>query len=258
MVKTAPQKRKTPKRIFLGLLLTVSLLLLGTAFYLFIFVLDPRVFFSRGVLMGVTLSALLFTLLFLCGLLAIVFTIMQKRTFPGLRWLIEKTLLLLYPFVLQIGRFLHITQEKIERSFIEVNNQMAIAGASRLKVKANELLLLFPHCLQHDKCRYKITRQVENCRRCGNCQMAEILRLSSEKGLCVEVVTGGTLARQAVQKHQPRAVIAVACERDLSSGMLDSFPLPVIGIINERPQGPCFNTRVDLKMLEAAIDSLLQ
>jgi hypothetical protein len=258
LVKTASQKRKTPKRIFLGLLLAVSLLLLGTTFYLIIFVQDPRVFFSRGVVMGITVSALLFTLLFLCGLLAIVLTVMQKRTFPGLRWLIEKTLLLLYPFVLQIGRFLHITQEKIERSFIEVNNQMAMAGASRAKVKASELLLLFPHCLQNDKCRYKITRQVENCHRCGNCQMAEILRISSDRGLSVEVVTGGTLARQAVQKHEPRAVIAVACERDLTSGMLDSFPLPVIGIINERPQGPCFNTRLDLKTLETAIDSLLK
>lgn len=236
----------------------MSLLLLGTTFYLIIFVQDPRVFFSRGVVMGITVSALLFTLLFLCGLLAIVLTVMQKRTFPGLRWLIEKTLLLLYPFVLQIGRFLHITQEKIERSFIEVNNQMAMAGASRAKVKASELLLLFPHCLQNDKCRYKITRQVENCHRCGNCQMAEILRISSDRGLSVEVVTGGTLARQAVQKHEPRAVIAVACERDLTSGMLDSFPLPVIGIINERPQGPCFNTRLDLKTLETAIDSLLK
>ena len=242
----------------MGLLLAVSLLLLGATFYLFIFVLDPRVIFTRGVLMGLTFFALLFTLLFLCGLLAIVFTIMRKRTLPGLHWLIDKTLLFLYPFVLQTGRFLHIAREKIERSFIEVNNQMVMAGAPRLKVKADELLLLFPHCLQYDKCPYKITRQVENCRRCGNCQMAEILRLSSDRGLHVEVVTGGTSARQAVQKHRPRAVVAVACERDLSSGMLDTFPLPVIGVINERPQGPCFNTRVDLKVLGAAIDALLQ
>lgn len=207
--------------------------------------------------MGITVSALIFTLLFLCGLLAIVFTIMQQRTFPGLRWLIEKTLLLLYPFVLQFGRLLHIAQVKIERSFIEVNNQMAMAGASRAGVRADELLLLLPHCLQYDQCPYKITRHVENCRRCGKCQMADILRISSAKGLQTEVVTGGTSARQAVQKYKPRAVIAVACERDLTSGMLDSFPLPVIGIINERPQGPCFNTRLDLKALEMAVEALL-
>lgn len=257
MLENAYKKGKTPKRLFLGLLLAVSLLLLGTTFYLVIFVKEPRIFFSRGILLGIIVPALFFTLLFLCGLLAIVLTIMRQRTFPGLRWLIEKTLLFLYPFVLQIGRLLHIAQEKIERSFIEVNNQMAMVGASCVQVKADELLLLFPHCLQYDQCPYKITRRVENCRRCGKCQMADILRISDAKGLHVEVVTGGTMARQAVYKHKPRAIIAVACERDLTSGMLDSFPLPVIGIINERPYGPCFNTRLDLKALEKAINSLL-
>jgi hypothetical protein len=257
LLENAQKKVKTPKRIFLGLLLAVSLLLLGTTFYLVVFAKDPQGGFSWGIVLGMIVPALFFTLLFLCGLLAIVLTIMRNRTFPGLGWLIEKTLLFLYPFVLQIGRLLHIAQEKIERSFIEVNNQMAMAWASRVQVKADELLLLFPHCLQYDQCPYKITRRVENCRRCGKCQMAEILGISAARKLHVEVVTGGTMARQAVHKHRPRVIIAVACERDLTSGMLDSFPLPVIGIVNERPYGPCFNTRLDLKALERAINFLL-
>jgi hypothetical protein len=40
--------------------------------------------------------------------------------------------------------------------------------------------------------------------------------------------------------------VAVACERDLVSGIRDAWPLPVIGLINERPEGPCVNTRVDV------------
>ena len=40
--------------------------------------------------------------------------------------------------------------------------------------------------------------------------------------------------------------MAVACERDLTSGIQDSYPIPVIGVLNERPFGPCRNTRVDL------------
>ena len=71
------------------------------------------------------------------------------------------------------------------------------------------------------------------------------------------MVTGGTLARRAVEEYRPRAVIAVACERDLSSGVLDSFPLPVLGVLNERPQGPCFNTRVDLTALRESLDFFL-
>jgi uncharacterized protein len=45
----------------------------------------------------------------------------------------------------------------------------------------------------------------------------------------------------------------VACERDLSSGLVDTYTLPVLGIPNERPFGPCFNTRVDLEKVKEAI-----
>ena len=71
------------------------------------------------------------------------------------------------------------------------------------------------------------------------------------------VATGGTLARQMVKEIRPKAIIAVACERDLTSGIQDVFPLPVIGVLNERPFGPCFNTRVDIKKVEAAILDIL-
>ncbi len=253
--KNRTADRKIKKRTFLGLLLAALLFLLFMACYLLLFASDRYQVFSRSVVMGLTISTLILTLLFLCGLLAIVLTIMQKRNFPIPRWFMEKTLLLLYPFVLQMGRFMHITQEIIQRSFIEVNNQLVRARS--LKVKASEVLLLIPHCLQNDKCSYKITRNINNCRRCGKCQLAEILRMSSDRGFGVEVVTGGTLARRAIEEYGPRTVIAVACERDLSSGVLDSFPLPVIGVINERPQGPCFNTRVDLTALQEALDYLL-
>lgn len=236
------------------MLLAALLFLFFLAVYLLVFARYPYAIFSRTFVMGLTISTLLLSFLFLCGLLAIVFTILRKRTFPPLKWFMDKTLLLLYPIVLQIGRFMHITQEKIQRSFIEVNNQLV--GARSMKFKTSELLLILPHCLQNDSCTYKITHNVENCRRCGDCQMADILKFTSARGVPVEVVTGGTLARRAVERHAPRAVVAVACERDLSSGVLDSFPLPVFGVLNERPEGPCFNTRVDLNILQEVLDNL--
>ncbi len=67
------------------------------------------------------------------------------------------------------------------------------------------------------------------------------------------MATGGTLARKIVLDARPEAIVAVACERDLSSGIVDTFPMPVMGISNERPFGPCFNTRVDLEKVKEAI-----
>jgi len=49
----------------------------------------------------------------------------------------------------------------------------------------------------------------------------------------------------------------VACERDLTSGIKDCYPLPVIGILNERPFGPCFNTIVDVSKIDAALSQVL-
>ena len=35
------------------------------------------------------------------------------------------------------------------------------------------------------------------------------------------------------------------------------FPLPVIGVLNERPNGPCYNTRADMGKIEEAIRSFI-
>ena len=58
-------------------------------------------------------------------------------------------------------------------------------------------------------------------------------------------------------ERRPRIIIAVACERDLSSGIQDSYPMPVFGITNRRPYGPCYDTDVDLERVEEALKIFL-
>ena len=72
------------------------------------------------------------------------------------------------------------------------------------------------------------------------------------------VVTGGTLARKKVIENKPKAIIAIACERDLTEGILDTNPLPVMGVLNIRPEGPCKNTKVDLVKVIEAIEFFLK
>ena len=72
-------------------------------------------------------------------------------------------------------------------------------------------------------------------------------------GLNVEVVNGGTLARRKVASFRPDGIVAVACERDLTFGIQDVHPIPVYGVINDRPNGPCFNTCVDMHLVEQGI-----
>ena len=244
------------KRTFLGLLLAVLLFFMIAAAYLLLFARDPLAPVSRSVMLVITVTTLTCAALFLFGLFFAILAILQNRTFTRLGWLTGKTLFLLYPLVVYSGRLLRIAQEKIQRSFIAVNNRLVAARQQQLA--AQDVLLLLPHCLQNDNCSYKITRDPANCRRCGRCQLPGLLDLARRKGVVLEVVSGGTLARQAIVRHRPLSIVAVACERDLSSGVLDSFPLPVYGVVNERPQGPCTNTLVDMALLEETLDAILQ
>ena len=56
---------------------------------------------------------------------------------------------------------------------------------------------------------------------------------------------------------KPKVIIGVACERDLSSGIQDSYPIPVFGVFNRRPFGPCYDTDVSLELVEKGIKTFL-
>ena len=144
----------------------------------------------------------------------------------------------------------------MERSFIEVSNHLV--RQKLIRVLPGRLLVLTPHCIQKDTCPHKITRDVHNCKRCGQCQVDALLELTGKFGVNLAVVTGGTLARNVLKTLRPQAVLAIACERDLTSGIQDVFPLPVIGVLNERPFGPCCNTRVDLARVEEILQDMVE
>jgi hypothetical protein len=83
------------------------------------------------------------------------------------------------------------------------------------------------------------------------------LDLSDRYGVHLAIATGGTIARRIVVQVRPKLIIAVACERDLSSGIQDTYPIPVYGVLNERPHGPCLDTNVQLGMVESALKRFL-
>lgn len=138
---------------------------------------------------------------------------------------------------------------EIAKKFLRYNNQITLHRLKGKALSAKDVMVLLPHCLQDYECPIKITSHIDNCKRCGRCVINAIVDLKDEYGMYVNVATGGTLARKYVKEARPKIVIAVACERDLLSGIMDSFPLPVYGIFNERVNGPCYNTLVSIEEL---------
>ncbi len=155
----------------------------------------------------------------------------------------------LYPVFMLLSAFRKDKKEHLQRLIIEMNNRLVV----RERHKTKRILLLLPHCIQIDKCEIRLTHNIYNCKRCGRCEIKDLIDLADDYGLTLFVATGGTLARRIVKDARPEAIVAVACERDLSSGIVDTYPMPVLAIPNERPFGPCFNTRVDLDKVKEAI-----
>lgn len=167
-----------------------------------------------------------------------------------LKFLRGLTLKVLYPLLMLPGSFSKDKKEKLQGFIINLNNKLVRME----KPGAKKILLLLPHCLQVNDCDIRITQNIYNCRRCGKCGINDLIRISEGNNLKLSVATGGNLARKIVMDLRPEAIIAVACERDLSSGVADSFPMPIIGIINERPFGPCVNTKVSMEKVKEAVE----
>ncbi len=242
------------KRIFIGLIVFTVVLITAVTVGLYlipyiglrnIHPLAPKVVcYSMGAVLGVLILGV--------GLL-ILTLVRGKEVFFAAR-LRGIVIEVLFPIMIVLGKLLGISKEKVQQSFVEVNNLLVRAKCR--EQKPGRILLLMPHCLQFNDCPIKITSDAYKCQACGKCKIKDLVVIAKKHDVYLSVATGGTLARRRVAEARPQAIIAVACERDLTSGIQDAYPLPVIGILNDRPFGPCFNTSVDITKVAEALEFL--
>lgn len=169
--------------------------------------------------------------------------------FAFLNWL----LIVFSPFLFFISKIFRMRREKIENFILNCNTKLVALKC--VKVSASEILVLLPRCIQNSECINKVTIDIENCKRCGKCQIAEIINISKIYGINLAVATGGSIARKIIVDIKPKAIVAVACERELLGGVQDTRSLPVVPIVNIRPYGPCINTGVDVNQVKIAIET---
>lgn len=243
------------KRLFIALVSLAALVAAGAAYGLWEIMVPGLSQIHPWLPHVVGWAAFLLSLALVTGVVGIVLAILGFPTMRFFYFWAWHVINLLYPIAVSLGKLMGVSKRRVEQSFIEVSNHLV--RRQHIRVPTDRLLILTPHCIQLDTCPFKVTRDIHNCRQCGRCGVGQLLAISQKYNVHVAIVTGGTLARQAVKKARPKAILAVACERDLTSGIQDVFPLPVIGVLNERPNGPCFNTCADMGKIEAAVRSLI-
>lgn len=239
------------KRLFILLLGIAGALVLGLTFLLWWV---PSVGLENihpvlPIIFGAFLAVLAF--LVIGGLGLLVLTLVSGRDLLLLQSLRGLVVRYLFPGIISLGKMFGVDRDLLQQSFIALNNQLV--HTRKLRVTAERTLILLPHCIQTFDCAIKITGDVGKCVGCGKCDISDLLALAQKFGIEMAVATGGTLARKLIVERHPQLIVAVACERDLTSGIRDAYPLPVVGILNKRPNGPCFNTHVLLPEVEQVL-----
>jgi hypothetical protein len=186
-------------------------------------------------------TVLWIALALVAGLL-IVYLLLLASSFYSGRNLLPERLLERGPY-LQLMNYTSLTarlfarRDWVEHAAIDIYNTLAERRGR--KVGKGELLVLIPRCLSKQA-------------------LDGVLEIAGRYDVPVFVATRGQLARRVIRERRPRAVVAVACERDMMTGLRDvAGKLPVLGLTMQLPNGPCRDAAIDLSQLESWVQGLV-
>lgn len=158
---------------------------------------------------------------------------------------------IMYPLGMLVSKMLSLNLEMTMQFYILINNRI------NPNIKTVQVMLLLPRCIQNSTCSKDLASDINNCIRCGNCQVNDILELSKDKKVVIKLVGGGKLALERIKEIAPESIIAVACERELIDGIKEVTGGPVWAVNNLRPNGPCKDTSVDINELKGILNKCL-
>ena len=255
-MKADPGQKKLPGKLLFVSLMGVTCILIAGVIALLWWIqntglagINPLLPTISGITLGLLAAAVLL------GTVLLLLTTALGKDILFTRFLRGIVIKFLFPLIEFIGKLIGIQRDTIRQSFIAMNNSLVLS--QKILIKADRVLILLPHCIQLFDCEIKVTGAISKCARCGRCDIKGISELGEKYQIDISVATGGTLARKIITEKRPKLVVAVACEGDLTSGIKDCYPLPVLGILNDRPFGPCYNTRVDTPKIDDALKLVL-
>ncbi len=78
--------------------------------------------------------------------------------------------------------------------------------------------------------------------------------MSEEYGISIAVASGGRIALKRVMAKEVQGVVAIACEKELRTGLMAAMPKAIYAVPNQRPYGYCVDTDVYMDDVLKAID----
>jgi len=186
------------------------------------------------ILFTIAFVVLLALALFFCS-----FTLHTKKIiFPNFVLFIIS---LLYEPLRRLLSFFCVDPALIDRVSVEIRNALNYPDFAATSME--ERVLLLPQCIRSAECPAKLN-SVDGiqCMECGKCVIAELSAVSKELGIRMFISPGGTFTGRILMHSRPKAkaVVGIACYRNLHEGMLNAklmgipaqgVPLPTLGCV---------------------------
>jgi uncharacterized protein len=224
-----------PRRFFQYAALTLAAA--SGALYALWFVLAPRL-----VTLWAPIADAMLLAISAASLIAWVWFALLAASFYGPALLLPERLAERGPFLRLMSWTSHVARrfgmrDWVEHAAVDVYN--TLASRRGRKVGKGELLVLIPRCL-------------------SKATLDDVLEVAGRYEVPVFVATRGQLARRAIRERRPRAVVAVACERDMVTGLHDvAAKIPVLGLTMQLPAGPCKDAVIDIKKFESWVQTFV-
>jgi hypothetical protein len=121
-----------------------------------------------------------------------------------------------------------------------------------LSTPYHERIILFPQCLRHPDCEAKQDEWGYKCVDCGRCGISKITNLAEELGYAkVFIVRGGSVIELIFKEFNPKAVIGVACNKEV---FCEKHGVVTQSVFLTR-EG-CYNTDVNFKQVEKCVQAI--
>lgn len=140
-------------------------------------------------------------------------------------------------------RLIGLKPENVDRLYIEFKNDHYREAFKAIEPK-NKMLFL-PQCLRTTKCRAQVTEMGYQCVSCSkDCKVCAIKAEAEKRGYRVFISPGGSMNFKVIRKFKPKAVIGVACLKELVLAA-EELRIPLQGV--ELSKNGCVATDVELQ-----------
>ena len=140
-------------------------------------------------------------------------------------------------------RLIGLKPENVDRLYIEFKNDHF--REDFLKTEPGRKILFLPQCLRKIDCKAPIDEGGYHCANCSpDCKVSMIKIRAEGLGYMVFICPGGSMIAKLIAKHRPKAILGVACIKEILMGTEDlRIPYQAVELL----KGGCAATDVDVE-----------